>query len=101
MRAYGSVAVQDRQDAGAVQAIFLLRASPEDGAEVRLALRGHRPGGTGAEPSSQCLCRSAAAWARSECRLSATGSRAPSCMYARIDVQMMVSLNFIPTLTLP
>ena len=37
---HGHVALQDRGDAGAVQAIFLLRASPEDdGAEVLSALR--------------------------------------------------------------
>jgi hypothetical protein len=30
-----SAAVQDRQDAAAVQAVFLLRASPDDSADVR------------------------------------------------------------------
>ena len=34
------LAPQDRRDAGAVQAVFLLRSSGEDGAEVLLTLGG-------------------------------------------------------------
>ena len=36
------LSAQDRRDAGAVQAIFLLRSSPEDGSEVRMASDGSR-----------------------------------------------------------
>jgi len=66
----GLIAVQDRRDAGAVQAIFLLRSSPEDDAEVRSAWSVRPSGGTDAESLSQCLGRRSSAWARRECRLS-------------------------------